>query len=335
MLRLPEFDYYAPETLEGAVELLRDHGPEAMVVAGGTDLFPKMKRRQMEPRVLVGLRRIRELYGIREREGGGYLLGSMATLTQINETRRLRDYAALQDAAGSVSTPQLRNAGTIGGNLCVDTRCTYYDQTYHWRKSINFCLKKDGEICWVAPGSSRCWAVTSSDTAPVLIALDAQVRLVGPRGERTVPVGGLYGSEGIDYLAGKRPDEILTEILLPEVENVRSVYIKVRRRGSFDFPILGVGATLQVSDDGTIQDARLVLGAVESFPLVIEEARELLIGNRLDEDLIEAVAQAAFKAARPLDNTDLTLYYRKKVVPVHVRRALRQLAGAEEVERTA
>ncbi len=328
MLRLPPFDYYGVQSVEEAVKLLSDHGPEATVVAGGTDLFPKMKRRQMEPRVLVGLRGIRELYGIQPQEDGGYRLGPMATLTQVSLHPALRTaYPGLTYAAGVVSSPQLRNAGTIGGNLCVDTRCTYYDQSYHWRKAINFCMKKDGEVCWVAPGSPRCWAVSSSDTAPVFVALGARVRLVGPEGERVIPVRELYGRDGINFLAGKRPDEIITDILLPPAEGWESVYLKLRRRGSFDFPILGVAVALRRNEDGTVADARIVLGAVESYPLEVPDAAALLVGNRLEPEVIEAAAKACFKPARPLDNTDLTLYYRKKMVPVYVARALRQLAG--------
>lgn len=334
MLRLPEFDYYAPNTLDDAVALLQEH-ENAMVVAGGTDLFPKMKRKQMEPAVVIGLRNIRDLYGISEREEGGFRLGAMATLTQVAEDERLHDYPALTYAAGVVSSPQLRNAGTIAGNLCVDTRCTYYDQTYHWRKAIDFCMKKDGDICWVAPGSPRCWAVSSSDTAPVMIALGATVRLVGPESERVIPVRDLYGSEGINYLDGLRPNEIITEILLPPANGLKNVYIKVRRRGSFDFPILGVAAAVRFNDDDTVADAKLVLGAVESFPVIVEEAEELMLGNPLDETVIEEVASAAYRPARPLDNTDMTLYYRKKIVPVHVKRALRHLAGIEELKQTA
>lgn len=329
MLRLPKFEYHAPETLDDAVTLLQEHGPEAMVVAGGTDLFPKMKRRQMEPKLLVGLRRIPELRGIQPREDGGYRIGAMTTLTQVCTDRSLQAaYPALTYAASVVSTPQLRNAGTIGGNLCVDTRCTYYDQSYHWRSALNFCMKKDGEVCWVAPGSPRCWAVFSSDTAPILIALGAQVRLVGEEGERLIPVEALYGRDGIRYLSGKRADEILTEVLLPPADGVRSIYVKVRRRGSFDFPILGVAVVLRMDDGGTIRDGRVVLGAVESYPLVVEQATEILVGNRLEEEVIEAVAKACQKVARPLDNTDLTLYYRKKMVPVHVRRALQHLVAS-------
>ncbi|HBY92731.1 MAG TPA: 4-hydroxybenzoyl-CoA reductase [Chloroflexi bacterium] len=330
MLRLPPFTYHAPRSLDEAVQLLTDYGSEAMVVAGGTDLYPKMKRRQMTPSHLVALRGLRDLYGVRQTGDGAWQFGALATLTQVGEHTEVSNvFPALTHAAGQVSTPQLRNAGTIGGNLCVDTRCTYYDQTEHWRRSINYCLKKDGEVCWVAPGSPRCWAVSSSDTAPVMVALGAQVHLVGPSGERTEPVAAIYGTDGIDYLAGKQANEIITSITLPVVEGTENIYLKLRRRGSFDFPILGVAVALRREPDGTVRDARVVLGAVESFPLRVPAAEVLLNGQRLTPEVIEAAAAVCRKPARPLDNTDLTLYYRSKMVPVFVARALRRLARLE------
>lgn len=220
--------------------------------------------------------------------------------------------------------------GTLGGNLCVDTRCNYYNQTYWWREAIGFCLKKDGDTCWVAPGSSRCWAVSSSDTAPVLIALNAQVRLVGPAGERTLPVHDLYRDDGMRYL-GKRHDEIVTHILLPPaVAGLVMRYVKIRRRGAFDFPILGVAVALCIDDAGLCTAARIVLGAVASAPLLASRAAAVLVGQRLTPEVIDAAAQAAFQPAKPLDNTDLTLSYRKKMVRVHVARVLCQLTGLPE-----
>jgi len=216
--------------------------------------------------------------------------------------------------------------GTLGGNLCLDTRCNYYNQTYHWRKSIGFCMKKDGDICLVAPGSPRCWAISSTDTAPAAIALRAEVRLVGPRGERRVPASALYRDDGIAYLA-KAPDEVLTEVVLPPAEGWRSTYWKLRRRGSFDFPVLGVAAALCLTDDGVVEDARIVLGAVASHPVVAGDAAALLRGQRPTSDLIARSAQLAFQPAKPLDNADLTIGYRKKMARVYVERALREVAG--------
>ncbi len=327
MLRLPSFAYCAPQTLEEAIRQIADAGSEGMFVAGGTDLYPNMKRRQFEPTVLVGLRGIRDLNRISGDRHRGMSVGAGVTLAALAAHREVAEgYRALALAAGVVSTPPLRNMGTVGGNLCLDTRCNYYNQTYHWRKSIGFCMKKDGEICLVAPGSPRCWAISSTDTAPVAIALGAQVRLVGPKGERRIPAAHLYRDDGMQYLA-KAPEEILTDIALPPADGWRSTYWKLRRRGSFDFPILGVAAALRQAADGTVEDARIVLGAVAAHPVVSAEAVALLRGHRPTPDLIARAAQLAYQPAKPLDNADLTIAYRKKMARVYVERALRELAG--------
>jgi 4-hydroxybenzoyl-CoA reductase subunit beta len=329
MIRLPAFSYVAPKTLDQAVRAVADAGPAGMLVAGGTDLYPNMKRRQFEPTTLVGLRAIRELRGVGGSPRDGLRVGACTTLTAVATHPELaRAYAGLATAAGLVSSPQLRNMGTLGGNVCVDTRCNYYNQSYEWRKAIGFCMKKDGDICLVAPGSSRCWAVSSSDTAPVLWSLGACVRLTGPSGERTVPIAALYRDDGIEYLA-KRADEIVTEIVLPPADGWRSAYLKLRRRGAFDFPILGVAAALRLEGD-VVREARIVLGAVASVPREAPKAAAVLVGQRLTTETIEAAADAAAGPARPLDNTDLTHPYRKKVTRVYVARALARLAGFDQ-----
>jgi 4-hydroxybenzoyl-CoA reductase subunit beta len=328
MLRLPAFTYVAPRTIEQAVRAVADAGPDAMLVAGGTDLYPNMKRRQFEPRTLVGLRVIRELRGVAGAPRDGLTIGACTTLSTIaGHAEVARAYAGLATAAGLVSSPQLRNMGTLGGNVCVDTRCNYYNQSYEWRKAIGFCMKKDGDICLVAPGSDRCWAVSSSDTAPVLWSLGARVTLVGPAGERTVPIAALYHDDGIQYLS-KRPDEILTAIVLPPADGWRSTYLKLRRRGSFDFPVLGVAAAVRMDGD-VVREARIVLGAVASVPREAPRAAAALVGQRLTAETIEAAAEAAAGPARPLDNTDLTHPYRKKVARVYVARALARVAGLD------
>jgi 4-hydroxybenzoyl-CoA reductase subunit beta len=327
MIRLPPFTYVAPTGIDEAVRRLADAGPRGMVVAGGTDLYPNMKRRQFEPAVVIGLRGVRGLDRIAGDRRRGMAIGAGATLAGLTRHPEIAaGYRALALAAGAVSTPPLRNMGTLGGNLCLDTRCNYYNQTYHWRKSIGFCMKKDGEICLVAPGSSRCWALSSTDTAPVVIALDARVRVIGPGGEREIPAAALFHNDGMQYLA-KAPDEILTEILLPPADGWRTTYWKLRRRGSFDFPVLGVAAALRFAEDGSIADARIVLGAVASHPVVADAAAALLRGQRPTPDLIDRAAQAAFQPAKPLDNADLTIGYRKKMARVYVQRALRELSG--------
>ena len=327
MLRLPPFQYKAPRSLEEATRILSQEGEQAMLVAGGTDLFPNMKRRQFTPPVVIGLRNIASLKMIAGSSEQGFRIGSGVTLTRLSEHPVLTQYyPALTTAAGSVSTPQLRNVGTIGGNLLLDTRCNYYNQTEFWRQSIGYCMKKDGDVCLVAPGSPRCWAISSADTAPVLVSLNAQARLVSIRGERLVLVRELFRDDGIQPYT-KEPDEILSEIILPPSDRWHSVYLKLCRRNSFDFPLLGVAAALRFADDCTVADARITLGAVASHPVEATEAAIRLIGQHLTPELIDEVATLAAKRAKPLDNADLTINYRKQVTPVYIRRALTSLCN--------
>jgi len=324
MLRLPQFEYLAPKNIDDAIKFLSEHD-DAMLVAGGTDLFPNMKRRQMEPRFVIGLNNLSELHGVKN--ANGHVVGAGTTLTQLSNHPTIQhDFPALTTAAGLVSTPQLRNAGTIGGNLCLDTRCNYYDQTFFWRKAIGYCMKKDGDICLVAPGGNRCWAISSTDCAPVVVALDARVRLVGPKGAREIPAADLYRDDGMDYLTKAR-DEILTEIILPPADGMKSAYLKLRRRGSFDFPILGVAAAVRVTPNGIVEHARIVLGAIASHPVEAVESEKILVGQKLTADVIDAAAEAAYKFAKPMDNADGAYAWRKKMVRVYVTRALEQIAS--------
>ena len=254
-------------------------------------------------------------------------LGAGVTLTELVRDPRLREsYGALWQAASQVATPQLRNMGTLGGNLCLDTRCNYYDQNYEWRKSIDFCMKKDGATCWVATGSPKCLAVSSTDTAPALLALGASVTLVSAGTSRDIDASDLYRNDGIHYLT-RRPDEILTDVHLPAMDGWRSVYWKLRRRGSFDFPVLSVAAAVNVAGDGTVEAARIVLGAVASRPIVAAAAAATVIGQRLTDEVIAHAAEAAAKPAKPMDNTDFDLSWRKRVVKDVVTYALRELRG--------
>jgi len=321
MLRLPPFRYLRPGSVAEAAAALAAHPGEAMVLAGGTDLLPNLKRRQFDARVLVALGHLEEMSGVQC--NGDIALGAGTKLQEIATHAAIAASApGLVEAVGQIATPQIRRQGTIGGNLCVDTRCNYYNQTHEWRASIGFCMKREGDTCLVAPGSSTCWAVSSSDAAPMLMALGARVVLVGPDGEREIPLAALYRDDGIKYLT-RRPDEILQTIRFSPVEGLRSTYRKVRRRGSFDFPILGVAACLRTSGK-VVEDARLVLGAVHTHPVEVE-VLPLLQGNPLDDEALDAVAEVAFKAATPLDNADLMYHWRKKMVRVEVKRAFRSL----------
>src|ERR1044071_6383674 len=348
MLRLPSFRYLQPTTLADALRMKADAGPTGMFVAGGTDLYPNMKRRHQEPRTVISLMAIPELRSV-----DGWTVGACVTLTELSG-RPSFQHSAITTAARLVSTPLLRNMGTLGGNLCLDTRCNYYNQSYEWRKSIDFCMKKDGHICWVAPSSPRCWAVSSSDVAPVMVAIGAEFLLVGPAGERLVTARRLYHNDGINYLT-KQADEILAEVRLPSADGWDATYHKLRRRGSFDFPVLGAAVWIRWDGDRVadarvvlggvaswpqegaeaggaakgraLSDGRVVLGGVASWPQEVAEAGAALKGRALSDDAIAAAAEAAYRPAKPLDNTDFDLSWRKQMTRVYVTRALEELRG--------
>jgi 4-hydroxybenzoyl-CoA reductase subunit beta len=327
MMRLPPFRYAAPATAAEVARLLHAEGPAARVVAGGTDLLPNMKRRHQSAATLVSLKRVADVRGIAWEKDGSVSLGAGETLRAVERDAGVQAVLpALAEAVRSISTPLLRNMGTLGGNVCLDTRCNYYNQNWEWRRAINFCMKCDGDTCWVAPSSPRCWAVNSSDSVPVLIALGARVRLVGPAGTREIPAEALFKNDGIDYLT-KAPDEVLTHVLVPAQHGARSVYRKVRRRGAFDFPVLG--AAVRVRMDGpVVAAADVVLNAVGSTPVVALEAQQALVGKPLTDEVIAAAAERSARLAKPLDNTDHLHTWRKKMVAVEVRRALTSLRGA-------
>jgi 4-hydroxybenzoyl-CoA reductase subunit beta len=325
MMRLPPFRYHSPASVAEAAKILAEEGSKAMLLAGGTDLLPNMKRGQQQPKTLISLRRIESLRQFSN--GSGLTLGAGLTLAEIIENDTVREqYSGLWQAASQVASPQIRNTGTIGGNICLDTRCNFYDQSEDWRKAINYCLKKDGETCWVVTKSKKCHAVSSTDTAPALISLGAKVRLVSTEGERVVDLKDFYRDDGMDYMV-RRPDEILTEIILEPADGWRSTYQKLRRRGSIDFPILSVAAAIRFDSSGTIEEARIVLGAVASLPLLSTETSEFLIGKKLTEEVIEQASKIPAKPVKPVNNTDLDALWRKKMIPVYVTRALNELGN--------
>jgi 4-hydroxybenzoyl-CoA reductase subunit beta len=324
MLRLPEFRYHRPLTLDEAVGLLADLGPSAMVVAGGTDVIPNLKHRLHEPSDLVSLRGIPELRGVGVVEGE-LVLGAGETLAAVAASPVVRDHApAVATAAGQVAGPQLRNMGTLGGNLCLDTRCTYYNQTYFWRRSLGFCLKKDGDTCHVTQVGRKCVAAHSADTPPALWVLGAVVDLVSPRGERTVPVAEFFVADGIANTV-RAPDELVTRIRLPLPQRgTRSGFRKLRPRGSIDFPVLNMAVALGLEPDGRLREVRLVVSALGSRPREVTGLEELA-GDRLDDDVVEAIARRAHEQCRPLTNIIVDPEWRRAMVPVHVRRLLRDV----------
>lgn len=322
MLRLPTFTYHRPKTAAEAVAIAKAHGKAAMYVAGGTDLYPNMKRRHQTPSEVISLQDVPGLHAVDVLPDGRVAIGAMVRLSLLEHHPTLRQhYPAFAHAVREISTPLLRNMGTIGGNLLLDTRCTYYDQSHEWRESIDFCMKKDGAICWVAPGSPRCWAVQSSDTVPVVCAMEAMVELVGTSGTRTIVAGELYRDDGIQYLT-KQPEELLTKLILPAPRGFKASYLKLRRRDTYDFPVLGVGACVWTDAAGVVTKANIRLGGAGSYAIPATESEKLLVGKPLSDEVIAAAGSAALKPARTMDNTDLDVYWRRKVAPVYVARAL-------------
>jgi 4-hydroxybenzoyl-CoA reductase subunit beta len=332
MLRLPPFEFRLPKTLAEAAEMLASEGPSARVVAGGTDLWPNMKRRHQQAETVISLMRIPELRQLAN-GGGDLTLGATMSLHDVaTDATVLAGYPALATAIDSISSPPLRHMGTLGGNVCVDTRCTYYNQTEEWRRAIDYCMKEAGETCWVAPGSKRCLAHSASDSVPILCALGARVRLASAAADREIPLTALFRDDGIDYLA-KGPDEIVTAIVVPadaRADRCRSAFWKLRRRGSIDFAVLSSSVAVWLAEDGTVDEARIYLGAVSSQPLLADAASDFLRGKRLDEEVVREAAILARKPATPFDNTDFQAQWRSQMVVCYTEAALRQVAGLEQ-----
>jgi 4-hydroxybenzoyl-CoA reductase subunit beta len=328
MMRLPRFRYFAPTSVKEALRIKAGEGADAAFVAGGTDLYPNMKRRQQTPKAVIGLSRIPSLARLRAGGDGGLSIGAAVPLSEIENHRKVRRrFPALVHAVAEISTPPLRNMGTLGGNVLLDTRCNYYDQNYEWRQAIDFCMKKDGTICWVAPGSPRCLAVQSADSVPILIALRARAVLASPEGEREMALEDLYANDGIRYLT-KRPEELLTEIRVPAPDGWTASYRKLRRRGTFDFPVLAVGAAVR-REGGRVAESRIVLGAVASAPVRASAAEAALAGRLLDAEAIAGAGRAAAVVSRPMDNTDFSFLWRKEMTGRWVEKTLAEIAGAD------
>jgi 4-hydroxybenzoyl-CoA reductase subunit beta len=339
MLRLHEYRYHRPAALADAVALLRDHA-DAMAIAGGTDLMPNMKHRLFTPRHLVALKGVSELHGIglanadgapvAEDDAGAtqLVIGAAETLSGVARHPLVRRIVpALADAAGHVAGPQIRNAGTLGGNLCLDTRCTYYNQSFFWRQALGFCLKKDGTVCHVTRVGKKCVAANSADTPPVLIALGAAVDLVGPEGARTVSVDDFFVANG-EWNTVRRRDELLVRVRIPlPAPGVRMGYRKVRQREAIDFPLLSLAAAANLGDDGTARSLSLVVSALGARPKLVTGLDRVVAGHPLGE-VADAVAAQAFKQCHPLENLIVDTEWRRAMVPVYVKRLLAELAAA-------
>jgi 4-hydroxybenzoyl-CoA reductase subunit beta len=327
-MSLPEFQLASPRTLPDAVAFLREHAGEGAratrILAGGTDLLPSMRQKLFEPDHVLDIRRIPELKGIRETQHG-IEIGALTTLTEIEHSPILtKNYPVLTEAAKTVASPLLRNMGTLGGNICLDTRCLWYNQSLAWRKSCGFCIKKDGDLCHVAPGGTKCWAAFSADTPPALLCLDAEIEIVSPAGSRRIKLSDFYTGDGVNHRR-LQPNEILTRIFLPRATaGYRGAYRKLRVRGSIDYPLAGVAVALK-KFNGHVEDLRIGITAVNPAPLLIKGIDSVLDGNMAEA--AEAIAEQAARTAKPLTTSALTPEYRREMIRVFTKRAVLALSN--------
>jgi 4-hydroxybenzoyl-CoA reductase subunit beta len=324
-MSMPAFDVLRPRTLDDALETLARYGSEVQMMAGGTDLIPSMKQGLFAPRVLLDLKGIRDLDYIRYHDGADLRVGALTRIsTMVDSPEIARYFPALHEAAKTIASPLLRNMGTLGGNLCLDTRCLYYNQSSFWRESMGGCIKKDGTVCHVAPGGHWCWAVFSGDTAPALLALNASLQLSGPRGQRELPLAEFYVNDGIARMT-KAHDEIVASVRIPASSAGWSgTYKKLRLRQSIDYPLAGVAVAMRKDSTGNCLEARVAVNAVNPAPKLVKAA-ELLQGNRYDAELVERVAHDAIRTGKPLRTSASTPEYRRQIIRVFVRRALREV----------
>jgi 4-hydroxybenzoyl-CoA reductase subunit beta len=322
-MSLPNFTLLGPRTVEEAVSLLSKHAGQIQIIAGGTDLLPSMKQRLFTPKYLLDIRRIEELHGIRSIPGHGTEIGAMVSLTALEDSEFIRrTYPVLHEAVATIASPILRNMGTIGGNICLDTRCLWYNQSLTWRKSCGFCIKKDGDLCHVAPGGKTCWAVFSADSPAALLCLDAEVEIANATGFRRVSLAELYTNIG-DARMKLSANEMITRVLLPDrMSGYRGAYQKLRLRGSIDYPLAGVAVALKASSRGFIEDARVAITAVNPAPMLIDEARHALSGKQFSEHSAAVVGELAARVAKPLTTSILTPEYRREMIRVYARRAV-------------
>lgn len=334
MLRLPQFSVESPTTLDAALALLAEHAGRALPIAGGTDLLPNLKHRIAEPELLVSLANVKELAGIRLEDDGSLVIGAMTPLDRVASHPEVRARApALAQAAGIVASPQIRRMGTLGGNVMLDTRCRYINQTHFWRQALGFCLKKDGSVCHVVAGGKKCVAAASNDTAPALMSLGGELTFRSKSGERRTKIDELWKTDGI-FNKRSGLDELLVSVRVPRQHaGHRGAYGKLRERGSFDFPQLGIAARVDL-DGGSVADAAVCVVALQARPLHIKDVAATLSGTRPGDrsftDAVARVGERAFQQCHPMPNIPGDPEYRREMVPVYVRRTLLAAVGLGE-----
>ncbi|MGA8622520.1 MAG: FAD binding domain-containing protein [Candidatus Sulfotelmatobacter sp.] len=321
-MSLPQFRLLRPRAVDEAVAYLAKHAGNIRVLAGGTDLIPSMRQKLFEPEYVLDLRGIGNLRGIRPQTNGAVEIGALTALSAIEKSSYLRQhFTVLTEAAATVASPVLRNMGTVGGNICLDTRCLWYNQSLTWRKGCGFCIKKDGNLCHVAPGGTKCWAAFSGDTPPALLCLNAEIEIASSKGARRIALRDFYTGDGENYRK-LLSTELVTRIFLPaEAADYRGIYRKLRVRGSIDYPLAGVAVVMKRTN-GHVADARIAMTAVNPAPVLVQQAGEMLIGKAVDDALAATVGDLAARTAKPLTTSALTPEYRREMIRVFTKRAV-------------
>jgi 4-hydroxybenzoyl-CoA reductase subunit beta len=331
-MNLPQFEFIQPHSLQEACSILREHDGKAAILAGGTALMVGLRYRLSKPAVVIGLKGLKALDYVHRNESGGLTIGSMVTLETLKKSPLvLNEYAPLAQAAQLVGIPSIHRGATIGGNLCLDTRCIYYNQSEFWRSGLKACFKLGGDVCNAVEKGQRCQAVYQGDLGPVLIALGAEVKIASVNGERIIPSAEFFTGRGKKPNVLK-PDEILAEVRIPTPSRgAAGAYEKLRVREGMDFPMAGVAVMVKGNRSGTMEQAKIVLGAVGPSPIEVPKAAGLLEGHKPTEDLLQSVSREVMDRAQPIGNLAMDAGYRRKMVGVLVIRALRRaLAVAPE-----
>ena len=320
---MPEFSVKRPGSVAEAVALLAST-PGARLLAGGTGLLPNLRRGIERPAMLVDLGAVHD-FARMGLSGEGLSLGAGVTLSRLAADAGVAGgYLAIAEAARTVAGPSHRSVATVGGNLCLDTRCVFYNQSEWWRATNEYCLKRGGEVCHVAPQGKHCHAAFSGDLAPALLALDAEVELVATRGTRRLKLSGLYRDDGAAHLT-IAADEVLARVIVPApAAGLASGYRKACVRGAIDFPLAGAACALSIRD-GNLAKLRVALTGTNSQPFVLAET-DALLGRPVDADTLLSLAKLVQKQVSPMRTTATQSNYRRQVAAVLVQRLVRELS---------
>ena len=321
-MNLPKFEYLRPTSVEEAAQLLKECGPRARLVAGGTGLFPRMKYGLACPEVLVGLKGI-PIKAPTLNQNGDLHLDALMSLADVARSPVMAGRAPLlKSAALSVGSNQIRHMGTLGGNLCLENRCPYYNQN-HTFQFMEPCFKRGGDRCYLMPKGKKCWAAFSADTAPALISLEALVTIKGPETNRQVPLEKLYTADALKPL-DITGHEVVTEVIIPGQRSRQgTAFVKFSLREGLEFAALNVAVVLNVEEDGvSCREARITVGAISAAPMRMFKAEEAVIGQRLSKGLLDQVAQMGAAGVRLCPRLGFSALYLKECLRVQTCRAL-------------